>query len=295
MKHLKVITATFIAVATAFCAQGCMAWSGSGEKDGNSAGTLLTDSFTFAKKNKYADCRIVIDYPQDTNSPLGKSIVEYIANELHDDETEYDETETVAPSADMAWTSANEMLTYYGNEIFKDCVSQGKDLEESSPDLDDFSDAGYRNIEIRKGFETDKIVTYLTEAGGTWGGAHGWYYKKGLTFAKDDGRELSWQIFRFTESMEFKSLIIEGLKSYVHSDDGAVISDAGLKHALFLPDNIYALDLPTTSPFFTADGIMFIYQEYEIGPYSMGTPTFVIPYSKVKDFIADQYQDLLPQ
>jgi hypothetical protein len=42
---------------------------------------------------------------------------------------------------------------------------------------------------------------------------------------------------------------------------------------------------PNENFYLTGKGICFVYQPYEIGPYSMGEQSIYIPYSQIKDIV----------
>lgn len=54
-----------------------------------------------------------------------------------------------------------------------------------------------------------------------------------------------------------------------------------------------AIDFPGCDPALTEEGVQFDYQSYEIGPYSMGMPTVVVPYEKIRKYLTPQVRALL--
>lgn len=54
-----------------------------------------------------------------------------------------------------------------------------------------------------------------------------------------------------------------------------------------------AIDFPMADPALTTEGVQFDYQAYEIGPYSMGMPTVVLPYDKVRPYLTPLVKALL--
>ena len=46
--------------------------------------------------------------------------------------------------------------------------------------------------------------------------------------------------------------------------------------------------MPATSPYFTADGIVFTYQQYEIAPYAAGQPSFTLSYKDVASYLTKE-------
>jgi hypothetical protein len=59
------------------------------------------------------------------------------------------------------------------------------------------------------------------------------------------------------------------------------------------PDQAYFLPLPQAAPYFTKDGITFVYAQYEIACYAAGMPTFTIPYNKIEGILTSSAAALL--
>lgn len=78
-------------------------------------------------------------------------------------------------------------------------------------------------------------------------------------------------------------LLREGLATYLRDNGAETTIDDLLKSDTFISDG--QIPLPSTNPYLTADGVKFVYQEYEIGPYAIGTPTFTIPLKDIQPFI----------
>lgn len=75
------------------------------------------------------------------------------------------------------------------------------------------------------------------------------------------------------------------MTEYFKSKDADDFRDALLVN----PDT---LPLPSSSPYFLADGVHFVYQQYEIAPYAAGMPGCVVPYSRVMDMFTPAVKDL---
>ena len=55
----------------------------------------------------------------------------------------------------------------------------------------------------------------------------------------------------------------------------------------------FGLPLPVTDPWLTRDGIVFLYQEYEIACYAMGRPSVILPYEVLLPLLTDEAKALL--
>lgn len=75
-----------------------------------------------------------------------------------------------------------------------------------------------------------------------------------------------------------QKLIRQGLRENFN-----VASDDDLRPMLFDEEYLYSAPLPQCPRLFIDKGVRFIYNRYEIAPYAAGSPSFVIPYDKLKD------------
>jgi len=141
---------------------------------------------------------------------------------------------------------------------------------------------------VEKVFETDKLVTYtLTNYYGL-GGAHpssGYY---GATFRKSDGRRLGWEIVRQYCHYGLTQLFAQQLKDYFGAE-----SDDDLQQYIWEKYAPYDLPDPQTPPIFTAEGIAFVYQQYEIAAYAMGMPDGTIAYDSIRPMLTGWAKQLI--
>ena len=165
-------------------------------------------------------------------------------------------------------------------------------IDEAQKMYKDFSDMGEmeltRQVSLRKTYETKDFVTYTMEYYSYDGGAHGMSTTEGATFRKSDGRKFGWDIFSLKGRNELQDLIKAGLKSYFK-----ISSDEDLKNNL-LEGNIFYIPLPTSVPYFTKEGVHFVYQPYEIACYAAGMPSFTIPYSQIKGKLTYTTSRMIP-
>lgn len=116
------------------------------------------------------------------------------------------------------------------------------------------------------------------------GGAHGGITGSGaVTYSRKDGH----RIYTFLKPgivNEIQPLLIEGLLSY-YKDCGESMTPAELLERLFIEDNL--VPLPAYAPYPTAQGLTFIYQQYEIASYADGMPSFTIPYDKLQPYMLE--------
>ena len=73
-------------------------------------------------------------------------------------------------------------------------------------------------------------------------------------------------------------------------------SDEALAGELFINDvdDLNHLPLPGNAPYLTETGVVFLYTQYEIAPYSSGIITFEIPFKDIRPFLTPDAQKLIP-
>ena len=133
------------------------------------------------------------------------------------------------------------------------------------------------DFSISKVSETPRYIVFLSEDFTYLGGAHGGVTGAGyVTFDKRDGSRFE-DFLRDGCVEELQPLFRRELEDYL--DD------------LFIEDGI--IPLPVWAPYPTDEGLGFIYQQYEIAPYAMGMPGFVIPYDEIRPWLTPAARDLL--
>ena len=140
-----------------------------------------------------------------------------------------------------------------------------------------------------KSFEADKYVVFFSSNYVYMGGAHGGVTGAGdLTFRKSDGQIIRHIIDRSRED-EMQSLIREGVASYMQAENDGHASEEGMGIFYEADEDI---PLPAWEPSLSSDGVVFLYQQYEIAPYAAGMPSFVVPYDKISGFLTPEAKEL---
>lgn len=145
------------------------------------------------------------------------------------------------------------------------------------------------SLRILKAYNNAKCVTYTRDFYGYSGGAHGYSSKHGATFRLSDGRRFGWDMFHNT--FRLNAIIFDALKVQyfmAESDEEMCENLNGYKR-----EGNKQLPLPKTDPWITDKGVVFFYQEYEIGAYCIGTPSCVVPFEKIKQFMYPSALDLI--
>ena len=148
-----------------------------------------------------------------------------------------------------------------------------------------------RHYEVTLETQTDRYVTYFYHQHEYQGGMHGYTTEVGFTFRKSDGKQI--KLIEDTDSPEFAQLLKDGVKRFFGGDQPA--SDEEVLEYLFASE-VEALDnlpLPGNAPYLTQTGIVFLYTQYEIAPYSSGIITFEIPFAQIKPYLTKDAQELI--
>ena len=153
----------------------------------------------------------------------------------------------------------------------------------------DYAELSY-DATMDKIYESDKVVTYALTITLDLGGAHPTTRETGATFSKENGKRLTWDIVRGDQKEKLNEVVKDMLKAYFNAK-----SDKELMGNLQGVKSVSNLPLPSTPPYMTEKGYVFIYQEYEIAPYAAGMPGDTIPYNTLKPCITEQAQKLIAE
>lgn len=297
-KHLSLITLALVASIMMGCkASSTKAQAANDVKEAQAADTLVvsTDS-CILQEGKIVQCAISVDYPTEPNE-LSKSIRAILNEELanlylgnmNGDQIEKQESY----KGDLA--NGNLVIEKYCKDNFAYLKSQMKDLKDADPRAD--ANMSY-DIRLNKEAETDSYVTYHCFSYVYLAGAHGSTFERSFNIVKATGKKLS-QVVDTARVKDLQPILRKGVLSYLNQQSGnesqteneEQITDAQLNDYLFIENGI--IPLPSSSPYLAKDGVHFIYQQYEIGPYVMGLVSFTVPLEKIKPYLTGEALKLL--
>ena len=221
-------------------------------------------------------CSIHIDFPVvKDNEVLSVALNEWIDEQLGGT---YGDAENLDYKGILTNTTA--FLDHYIKQIVEENHKRYDEIIKDFPRYNEISDIHYDKHTIEKLDEGKKWVTFTKQRDIFQGGAHGVAPYFGQTFRKSDGRRIGWEIFRQTDSEEFQKILKEGLTDYFEIGSTAELGDilAGEMGTEYI-------SLPQCPPLFTAEGITFVYNQYEIAAYAYGLPTFTVAYEKLLPFM----------
>ncbi|MBQ9713332.1 MAG: DUF3298 domain-containing protein, partial [Bacteroidales bacterium] len=138
--------------------------------------------------------------------------------------------------------------------------------------------------------ESDRYVVFYSQYYIYQGGAHGGITGAGgLTFDKKDGHLVE-TFFDSSSTSEMQPVLIKGLIQY-YKDMDIEMSQEDLLSSLHIENGI--IPLPVWQPYPTKDGLLFIYQQYEIASYAEGMPSFVLPFAEVAPYLTPDAKAVL--
>ena len=277
----------------ATCMTGCKAGqkntTNEGQEMENSASAaeeLAADSIVFSENGEGYTCSMKIDFPQG-DGKLDEGIRNFLNSALGDfagcDNPD-------KPKAEYKGDKNNgkAMLDFYGKQRSKDMREEYKSLLEINEGAEppaSFSFDG--NIRLKE--KAAKYVTYSIDSYVYLGGAHGSSVSREVNIIRETGKVLTESVDT-TKTKELQPILRKGVIDYF-KDCGEDVSDDKLNDMLFINDN--TIPIPACTPALTNQGLKFIYQQYEIGPYALGMVNFTVPYDKIKKFMTGEAAKLI--
>lgn len=221
-----------------------------------------------------AVCEVEVDYPKTADAFLLDNITGWFATQIND-------------YASLQIDSLAEGID--GNAFAKAVCDAA--LKEAYEDFAGFEKEGF-NISYDYAFEfeeeylTDKFVTYTADIYTYKGGAHGNSLEVGSVYGLKDGIQYGWDLLEEASLPAVLELVKKGLLDYFDAEEGQAIDE-------FIFGNSGEMALPVSAPYFTEDGVKFIYQQYEIAPYAAGKPSCTIPYKDMMNYLSPAGKALL--
>lgn len=255
MKTLSIFCS--LAVSAALIS-GCICGN-NGRKAAPAVVDTLTDTLSLDDECGYFS--LSVEYPKEKNIALRTVVGEYVSEKLGG---EY--------SQDVS--DIKSVAKYYFDKNVKEFQDMYNEYGED-PSMKYQSSNSFSVYD-----EGPAYITYMFTSEIYSGGAHGSYYRYGMTFRKSDGRRMGWDVVRNKYDSEFNELLKGGLKKYFE-----VETDEELEGCLMGIEGLYSIPLPEAPPVFTKDGVEFIYNQYEIAAYAYGTPSFTISYKDMDDYL----------
>lgn len=255
----------------------------------------------YEKDTKYAKIEVDVEYP-DGDDNISVNIRRDLMAVLAKAATMNEYMSPIAAYRSDA-PKMSDAVDYYGEKLLEAVRAQSKEDEmtrnETEKEL--AQEEGrepakvdamqyYYDIEIEREWETNDYCVYDAEVEIFSGGAHGSSTDLGgLTYDKRTGKRFT-NFLKPSSVKAMQQLLRAGLVSYFVKQ-GETVDDAGIDELLQIDGT--TIPLPQLPPYPTEKGLKFVYGQYEIAPYAAGKPKFVVPYSKVKQYLTPEAVKLL--
>lgn len=225
---------------------------------------------SYGKETNDINTEVIIDFPQTNNELLQESIVSFIVKALTDDFTWGDNPR---PTYNGDLTDGRAIAEFFVNDKVKEITD-----ERARDSIDTF--AWDESISIKMVCETENLISYQVDFGGSHGGVGGGTLY-GATFSKADGHIV--RVIENPSNPKFKSCVIKYVNRSLDNDSKEMLS----------VDELRAHPYPNKEPFITEKGVRFIYQKYEIGAGALGEVDLVIPYSVISEYMSEDALQLI--
>lgn len=160
----------------------------------------------------------------------------------------------------------------------EESVELGKAAQGSVIDFSEY----YKTVKTSVTDTTLLTITGRTETLQYSGGAHDSRYIDYFNIDLRNGNRLTIEsLFKPETSSRLVTLIKEVLATTKNSNGDNI--------TLLDPDSVQ----PSQNFYFNEQGVVFVYNTYEITPHSDGLIQALIPYDKLKDLIADPYKEII--
>ena len=235
---------------------------------------VSVETVKFEKNDSTAEVSLMVQWPVEGNKTLIDSLRHHIADLL--------EEEIDSPKA----------IEAYGESLFESLSEDWHSVyDEMEPEARMGAFSKTHDITVLS--ETDRYITYYYNTYMYGGGAHGYTTEVGFTFRKSDGRQIP--LITDTKSPRLAALIKEGVRHFFSDGAEKPLTDEELLEYLFA-EEVSTLDnipLPCNPPYLTKTGLVMLYTQYEIAPYSSGIITFEIPFKDIRPFLTEEAKALI--
>lgn len=155
-----------------------------------------------------------------------------------------------------------------------------------NPAVKEYDGICYTNITtVQVDYQTANLLCLSKSFYCDAGGAHGNYGIRRMCLDLVDKSELSLTdvIDTLAGRSTIQALLIKQFRSAYHVKKEEKLSDYLLEEEIPITDNFYV----------TSRGILFNYNPYEIGPFSMGVISIFIPYKEVAVYLKPEFKQLV--
>lgn len=249
---------------------------------------LVFDSVEYHASNADSTftCDIIVDVPHGNDS-LAVAVKRFLSDELAALSLGNIMSDQATPqhSYKGSLDKPQDIVDFYGKLNEKKLQADQKELEERAAEFPPF----VYHASIRKTDETDKYITFQSQTYCYLGGAHGAATYHGINVLIPSGKVLT-ETVDTTKTKALQSIIRKGIVQYL-SDDVEIVTEKNVTSYLFVDNGI--IPLPAVAPYLAADGLHFVYGQYEIGPYALGVVEFTVPYADIKPYLTKEVLQII--
>ena len=235
---------------------------------------IKIDTIRFAKADTTANVEIFVHWPTKGDKAVVDSLQKFIGSLV---DCNFSDAKSIKDYGESLWQSLSD--------------DWHSTFDEMEPD--ERLGALERTHSIIKLHETKRYVTYHYHTFEYGGGMHGYTTEVGFTFRKSDGKQI--KLLQDTDSPELAQLIKEGIKSFFAGGPDKAMTDEEVLEFLFAEDtdDLANIPLPLNAPYLSDTGVVFLYTQYEIAPYSSGIITFEVPFAKISPFLTQEAKAMI--
>lgn len=242
---------------------------------------LKTDSLTFEESGDGYSCSIKVDFPE--NDDKLDLAVKNILNKTLVQMGPCSGPEEKPQFYDGDVNKGRQLIDFYGKDFAKKLKTQYDEVKALNEERE--MPAPYtHDVAIRRVADKEKYATYEVTSYTYLGGAHGSSTNFMVNIDKESAKMLEATIDT-TKTKELQPVLRKGVIDYF-KECGETVKDEELDDMLFISEGI--IPLPAQTPALTPEGLRFIYQQYEIGPYALGMVSFTVPYDKVREHMTKE-------
>ncbi len=256
--------------------------------------TMVTDSFGYAYYNADSTLHstVSVDFPRGDDS-LSQAVRTFIAKQLFALYVPYNNDDLDSssvkdyPRYKGSVCKAQKLIDFYGKGAAKFLRAQRKEYQ------GDDNPGFCSEVNIRKAAETATYVTYAVNAYYEEGGAHGSYTWYSINISKLTRKPILKAIDN-SKTRALQKILKKGVAEYFEGDENFNLSSVyeyldpvGEKGS----NNL--IPLPAYTPYVEGDSLCFVYQQYEIAPYSEGLVSFNVALKDIKPYLRQEVKNLI--
>ena len=267
---------------------------------------VQTEVREYADSTSHAFLKMHAELPLPSDavsSAIRSSLIDVMDGQLS--QVSYGEPQRYFPRFDGDAGDTDALLSYYEQQTMKQIAQLSQEdadereflirendeltAEEREEMLVGFPSWEY-DFNLRKVADTLNYVVFLSENYVYMGGAHGGVTGGGyLTYDKKSG-SLVEKMLDPACVTDIQPVLVRGLMRY-YSEVGAEMPEEEMLEHLQVEGGI--IPLPAWTPYPTKEGLVFVYQQYEIASYADGMPSFTVPYAEIKPWLTAEAKSVL--